>query len=174
MKLRFFLAVGLLAPAQAQLPAAVEAAPPGQWLYDEEADPITDLRGAIAMIKSTDGQSLLAIACDHQQRSRPMYFQLRTRKLNFFSSSPRVSIRVNDEKPFSESWSVIASALIAYDPAVVRGTARALISADRVYVRALDSNYQAVDAEFHMKRPGEVMTRVATACGHPRFPEKDR
>lgn len=139
------------------------------WIYDQDRDAVTDLQGAIASIRSTDGKALFAIQCDHMTAGRPMLFQIRPGTGRHFTEWFEVTMRPDDRKPFSYYWYWVGEGGVIAKANEIRRIARDLGDADRLIIRALNPNGQPVDMEFQIDKPGAIFDRVAAACGHPGF-----
>lgn len=161
MRLFFYVLAAVVASAG----GFCHADEPARWAYDEDVDKITDLAGALAMVKATDGQSMLVIQCDYSKPDRPILFQIRPAEHRYFGPRPRVALRPDGGAVTSFDWYSLGKVIATFEPYQARRVGRAIALAKRVFIRILDDDSQSVDLEFLIGEPAPLFAKVLATCG---------
>lgn len=138
----------------------------GSWVYADKIDPITDLRGGSARLRSLDGQSTLIFTCNTNNTDQLLSVQyLPGRHLG--SRDNVVAVRPDSGDYYSTQWTYTYKGAYLSEGAEIWVVLGMLRQARRFYVRALDYEDQPVDAVFETDGASEPMQKVLAACGKP-------
>ncbi len=140
------------------------AEPVGEWTFDESPpDPITDVRGAFAYIRTAQGE--LVIGCN-APRSGRVWAGFQPSELIFGDDRERkpVVYRFDSEPPVEDStWRYTVKSVLMARGDVASFLGR-LSVARRFSVRVYDVEGKPLTASFDVRGAAEVVPRIVTIC----------
>ena len=157
-----FALFGAIAP---QLAVAQNA----YWMFEKEADRITDQVGMIAVVEATEKGVYFGIQCDASKPDRPIYLIFRHQGKLTTDTYPRISMRFDGIDVRDDYWQTVTyKGMVLTGSGLVDKIVRRTASARSLLVRVYDNQSQSHDYDFVIGAPGPLFAEVYRTCGAPK------
>ena len=151
-------------PAPAEPPPTINVKAPPIWIYEEGRDPVTDLPTAKMRTRSRENDAWLVVRCDGiSQHTVSVQFVPSRRPLGL--TPQPVTVRVGEDSPLTTvEWESVSGGTFNRVPRDVRALAGQIAKGKPLFLRALNSEKQPVDAEFETAGAEPLLAKVLKTC----------
>lgn len=165
------LALGFALLGQVPLAVAPSSATTDtNWSTKIDSDAVTGEKVGSARLPSSDGRSILSLACNGIEE-RQLSLQFLSRDY-LGSSSNYVTIRIDQDQALPETaWEYVGRGAYTTNEALIALVVRQIAADEhRITVRALDFENQPHDAVFLSRNAALALSKVIEACATPSKP----